>query len=113
MAHPNVPYPSVRRHGVRPSPCTMLVAHYVVDDTGATVVNPVPEHTLHRVPQDGKAYEIANLMYGSVPENLAQVQMLDPMQVADHVTNECVRRFGEYEAQRSELEKRLNTKKDE
>lgn len=93
----NYPLEKVRRSGT-------IVPSYQVGDNGKTVCVPIVEKNL-RCSYDGKSFEIANLMYGSMPENLAQIDMLDAMDSADKITSECVRRFGTLEKQRIELEK--------
>lgn len=81
------------------------VASYVVDENGETVLNPIPEHQ-RRYAYDGKALEISNLMYGTMPDSLAQVQMSDQQDAAEYITTSVVRRFGELDKQRQELEKK-------
>lgn len=82
------------------------VANYSVDDIGNTVLSPVPEHKRPTF-SDGKSLEIANLVYGSMPETLSQVQLFDQQEAAEHITTTVVRRFGDLEKQKDEIKKKF------
>lgn len=94
---------AVRAHKTEKS--LVHVASYVVDDNGETVLNPIPEHQ-RKFAYDGKSLEISSLMFGTMPDSLAQVQMSDQQDAAEYITTSVVRRFGELAKQREELEKK-------
>lgn len=90
----------------------MIVPSYQPDDSGLVKCVPVQERNLHR-PTDGNAFEISNLMFGAMPEQLAQIQTLDQQTAAEKITSACVRRFGTLKEQRDKLNDMFNHKDDE
>lgn len=84
-----------------------VVPVYSVNDIGETICTPTPECKSCRIVHDAKSVEIANLLYGAMPEMLAQVNMSDQMVSAEKITDYCVRRFGDLSKQREELRKKF------
>lgn len=83
-----------------------IVPVYSVNENGETICTPTPECKSGRIVHDARSVEIANLLYGAMPESLAQVNMADPMVSAEKITDYCVRRFGDLNKQRAELKKK-------
>lgn len=87
----------------------LLVPSYVVNDKGLTECVPVVE-CKKRCPIDGKAWELSQLMYGAMPEQLAQIVVDDQMTIAEKVTSAAVRRFGDLESQKKAYEAKYSSK---
>lgn len=87
----------------------LLVPSYVINDKGLTECVPVVE-CKKRCPIDGKAWELSQLMYGAMPEQLAQIVVDDQMTIAEKVTTAAVRRFGDLESQKKAYEEKFLSK---
>jgi hypothetical protein len=85
-----------------------VVPVYSVNENAETICTPTPEFKSGRIVHDAKSVEIANLLYGAMPESLAQVNMSDQMVSAEKITDYCVRRFGDLNKQRAEIMKKFD-----
>lgn len=89
----------------------MTVPSYQVNEEGVTECVPIAEK-LRFTPRDGKSLELSNIMYGSLPEQLSQIDVCDAQERAEKITTACVRRFGTLAKQREALVKKFNVKED-